>query len=125
MVRFNFFNLNFYYPHQIPTFFRFFKEDGSPSSELIDVQTRHIIPVDLNSYLCKNARILSDFYKILGQDQKAQEYANIFDDYVEAVDKVLWNQEEMVWLDFNTKTEMPNSRFYPSNVAPLWADCYK
>jgi len=103
----------------------FFKEDGSPSSELIDVQTRHIIPVDLNSYLCKNARILSDFYKILGQDQKAQEYANIFDDYVEAVDKVLWNQEEMVWLDFNTKTEMQNPNFYPSNVAPLWADCYK
>ena len=29
----------------------FFKEDGTESMELHDVQTRHIIPVELNSYL--------------------------------------------------------------------------
>ncbi len=62
---------------------------------------------------------------MLGQDQKAQEYADIFDNFVEAVDKVLWNPTEKVWLDFNTKTEMQNPKFYPSNIAPLWADCYR
>ena len=49
----------------------FFKADGSPSEDLLDIQTRHIIPVDLNSYLCKNAKLLSKFYTISGQIGRA------------------------------------------------------
>jgi len=104
---------------------RFFNKNGSPSEELVDVQTRHIIPVDLNSYLCKNARILSNYYKMLGQEEKSQEYSTIFDNFVESIDQVLWSSSSNVWLDYNMKTEMPNPQFYPSNIAPLWADCFK
>ena len=103
---------------------RFFKEDGSPSEDLVDIETRHIIPVDLNSYLCKNARILSNYYKILDQDQKSQEYAKIFDNFVESIDQVLWNSTSNTWFDYNTKTKMQNPQFYPSNIAPLWAECF-
>ncbi len=46
--------------------FRFVDENGNRSSNLLDVKTRHIVPVELNSYLCRNARILSEFYTILG-----------------------------------------------------------
>lgn len=62
---------------------------------------------------------------MLGQDQKAEEYAKVYDDFVKAVDKVLWNTTEKVWLDLNTKTEMQNTKFYPSNLTPLWANCYR
>ena len=103
---------------------RFFKEDGSPSEDLVDVKTRHIIPVDLNSYLCKNARILSNYYKILDQDQKSQEYAKIFDNFVESIDQVLWNSTSNAWFDYNMKTKLQNPQFYPSNIAPLWAECF-
>ena len=103
---------------------RFFKEDGSPSEDLVDVRTRHIIPVDLNSYLCKNARILSNYYKILDQDQKSQEYAKIYDNFVESIDQVLWNSTSNAWFDYNMKTKLQNPQFYPSNIAPLWAECF-
>ena len=103
---------------------RFFKEDGSPSEDLVDIETRHIIPVDLNSYLCKNARILSNYYKILDQDQKSQEYAKIFDNFVESIDQVLWNSTSNAWFDYNMKTKLQNPQFYPSNIAPLWAECF-
>jgi len=102
----------------------FFKEDGSPSEDLVDIETRYIIPVDLNSYLCKNARILSNYYKILDQDQKSQEYAKIFDNFVESIDQVLWNSTSNAWFDYNMKTKLQNPQFYPSNIAPLWAECF-
>ena len=103
----------------------FFGKDGSPSQELTDIVTRHIIPVDLNSYLCKNAHILSNFYHILGQEQKSNEYKGIFDDFVNSINEVLWNAEKGAWFDYNTKSNEQNVQFYPSNLAPLWADCYK
>ena len=61
---------------------------------------------------------------MLGQDKKAQEFANIHDNFVESIDKVLWNSTQNIWLDFNTKTGKQNPKFYPSNISPLWADCY-
>lgn len=102
----------------------FFKEDGTPSTELLDIKTRHIIPVDLNSYLCKNAQIMSKFYNLLGQQQKANEYQEKVESFKQAIDDVLWNNEKGAWFDYNTKVDKQNLQFYPSNIAPLWADCY-
>ena len=48
---------------------------------------------------------------MLGQDKKAEEFAKVYDDFVEAVDKVLWNTTEKVWLDLNTKTKMQKLNF--------------
>ena len=104
----------------------FFKEDGNtPSTDLLDIQTRHIIPVDLNSYLCKNAQILSKFHGLLGQESKAQQYERIFDKFTDAIDHVLWNEDKGAWFDFKTKDGKQNLQFYPSNLAPLWANCYQ
>ena len=38
-----------------------------PSTDLKHNQCRNIAPVELNAYLCKAARILSEFYDILGK----------------------------------------------------------
>ena len=108
----------------------FFKENGRvPSQDLLDIQTRHIIPVDLNSYLCKNAQILSKFYGLLGQESKAQEYERIFDKFTDSIDQVLWNEEKGAWFDYKITNgkddEKLNLQFYPSNLAPLWAKCYQ
>jgi alpha,alpha-trehalase len=103
---------------------RFFKEDGSPSEDLLDIKTRHIIPVDLNSYLCKNAATMAKFHKMLGHTDAAKKYEEYFDGFVTAIDKVLWNAEKGAWFDFDTLHNKSNLEFYPSNVAPLWAECY-
>ena len=102
----------------------FFKEDGTPSLELIDVQTRHIIPVELNSYLCHNAKIMEKFYNILGNKAKAQEYGRIFDNFKLSIDEVLWNDTLGAYFDYKILQKEQNTKFYPSNLAPLWADCY-
>jgi alpha,alpha-trehalase len=30
-----------------------------------------------------------------------------------------------MWYDYNIKTKMSNSKFYPSNLAPLYCSCYQ
>ena len=62
---------------------------------------------------------------MLGQEQKSQEYSKIYEEFVQSIDEVLWNNENGAWFDYNTKSKSQNSQFYPSNIAPLWADCYK
>ncbi len=104
--------------------YRFSKEDGSPSQELTDIRTRHILPVDLNSFLCRNARILSEFYQMLGHSTEASKYDQYVQEFTDAIDKVLWNVDRGAWFDYDTKLSQQRVYFYPSNVAPLWADCY-
>ena len=48
---------------------------GGPSSNLLDIETRHIVPVELNSYLCRSSAILRDLYRDVIKDQeKANQY---------------------------------------------------
>ena len=62
---------------------------------------------------------------MLGQEQKSQEYSQIYDHFVESIDEVLWNSTAGAWFDYHTKLGRQNPQFYPSNIAPLWANCYK
>merc|ERR1719431_620569 len=43
--------------------------------ELLDVKTGDIIPVDLNSFLCRNADILAGLFQRMENTEKATEYA--------------------------------------------------
>ena len=43
--------------------------------DLKDIKARHIIPVELNAYLCKNARVLKEFYKNEEDTEKEEKYA--------------------------------------------------
>ena len=103
----------------------FFNTDGTPSLNLNDVQTRHIIPVELNSYLCKNARILQNFYMLLGNEKKSKEYSARVDDFKSAIHDVLWNGTKGAYFDYKIQHNEQNIEFYPSNLSPLWANCFK
>lgn len=37
---------------------------------------------------------------------------------------MLWDAERGVWFDYNLVTQTRQTEFYPSNLAPLWAQCY-
>ncbi|XP_067002747.2 trehalase [Anabrus simplex] len=103
---------------------RWFIRDGSNNGTLSDIHTRNVIPVDLNAFLFWNARILSDFHKMLGDFNKAAKYTKIASDWKEAVTAVLWNEDEGSWFDYDTLNNKQREYFYPSNVAPLWTKCY-
>jgi alpha,alpha-trehalase len=70
---------------------------GNVSLSLLDIKARHIVPVELNSFLCRNARVLSRFHAFLGNASKATEYAGVADQLEEAIDRVLWNEEDGAW----------------------------
>lgn len=43
---------------------------------------------------------------------------------LEAIESALWDAERGAWFDYNLVTHSKHSEFYPSNLAPLWAQCY-
>ena len=47
---------------------------GEASNELTHIRARHIAPVDLNAFLCKNARLLARFHLDLGDAMAAKRY---------------------------------------------------
>ena len=85
------------------------------------------MPVELNSYLCRNARIMTEMYQLLGNKDKAESFKEWGDSLQDAIESVLWNEEKGCWFDYDMKNGRQRSKkpnFYPSNLAPLWAECY-
>ena len=50
---------------------------ASEEQEMLEIKTGNIIPVDLNSFLCKNARILSILFNKVENEENASKYDNI------------------------------------------------
>ena len=70
---------------------------------------------------------MSEMYELLGNTDKSNsfdEWGNLLQD---AIQNVLWNDEIGAWFDYDMKQgkqRKERNNFYPSNIAPLWADCY-
>lgn len=92
--------------------------------ELKDIHTKDIIPVELNAILCKNARLLSKFYLLLDQDEKSQKFEDWGNSFQYSINTVLWNRENGIWFDYDIRNKKHRNAFYPSNMMPLWAECY-
>lgn len=91
---------------------------------LVNVSTSDIIPVELNAILQQNAKQLAYFYNVLGNKAEAQRYTAIAWNYQAAIDNVLWNKDEGIWLDYDTKNNRHRNTFYASNLAPLYTMSY-
>lgn len=91
---------------------------------LTNLKTSYIIPVDLNAIMYWNAKIMSEFFKELGNAEKEVKFAKIASDWLEAVNQVLWHEEIGVWLDYDILNHIKRDYFYPTNISPLWTMCY-
>lgn len=40
------------------------------------------------------------------------------------MESVLWDAKKGAWFDYNMLSRIRNSAFYPTNLSPLWAQCY-
>ena len=60
-------------------------KERSAEEELLGVQTGNILPVDLNSFLCKNAEIMEILFLKVEKPEKAAEYKKIREDLKEAI----------------------------------------
>ncbi|XP_077288553.1 trehalase-like isoform X2 [Arctopsyche grandis] len=103
---------------------RWFILNGTNKGNLTNLMTRSIIPVDLNSLICWNAQLLSEFHSMLGNTEKANQFREIANEWVEAIDKILWHEEVGAWLDYDIHNGRRRDYFYPTNIAPLWTGSY-
>ncbi|XP_024938586.1 trehalase isoform X2 [Cephus cinctus] len=103
---------------------RWFITSNGAKGNLTNMATRYIIPVDLNAFLQKNARLLSEFQLKLGNIAKSRYYEDIAKEYQVAIDNVLWNEEKGIWLDYDIKNKKQRDIFYPTNLTPLYTKSY-
>ncbi|KAG7471160.1 hypothetical protein MATL_G00121430 [Megalops atlanticus] len=102
----------------------FVDSQGGNSGTLKDTRTSQILPVDLNALLCRNEKTLASFYKILGDTAGAERYDRALRERLQAIEAVLWDPQRGVWFDYSLVNNRSHDAFYPSNLAPLWAQCY-
>ncbi|KAL2721876.1 trehalase-like [Vespula maculifrons] len=102
----------------------FIGPEGKESNSLIDINTKNIIPVDLNSFLQRNARILIEFHTELNNIKKIPYYLRIANQFQEGINEVLWNDEFKIWMDYDMKNQRHRTSFYPTNLTPLYTLSY-
>ncbi|EEB13930.1 Trehalase precursor, putative [Pediculus humanus corporis] len=103
---------------------RWFIKNGTNKGNLTDTKTKYIVPVDLNSILYWNAKLLCYFSKMVGNITKANYYESKASEILKAVTEVLWVDEVGAWLDYDLINEKERDYFFPTNMAPLWTGCY-
>ncbi|XP_071352608.1 trehalase isoform X1 [Trachinotus anak] len=98
--------------------------DGHNNGTLRETRTSQILPTDLNALLCLNEKTLASFHRILGDGDSAALYDQAAARRLGAMESVLWDAERGAWFDYNLMTQSKHFEFYPSNLAPVWAQCY-
>ena len=74
--------------------------------------------------MCQNARILSKFYSIFKRHEKAQQFKDWEKSFQYSINAVFWNEDHGIWFDYDMLMKKHRKGFYPSNVMPIWAECY-
>lgn len=80
--------------------------------------------MDLNSYLCKAFKTLSQLYNILGNADKSNQWLEKSASWQKSIELVLYNKEDGIWYDYDMALSQPRKLFFPSNFAPLYCECY-
>ena len=97
---------------------------SSSLGNLTNLKARYIIPVDLNSIIYRNAQLLAQYNQRMGNESKVAYYRKRAAEWKRAVTAVLWHDEVGVWLDYDILNDIKRDYFYPTNILPLWTDCY-
>lgn len=98
-------------------------EEGHNEGNMSHINTRNIVPVDLNSFIYLNHVLLAKMFRLLGDDSAAEMYDQQSLVWSIAIEQVLWNEDQGIWLDFDLLNNKQRPYFYASNLAPLWAGC--
>ncbi|XP_015838405.2 trehalase [Tribolium castaneum] len=98
--------------------------DGGTKTNLSHIQTRRIVPVDLNAFLCQAFGTLSGFYTTLGDHKRALFWLQKSHLWRQNLELVFYDHEDGVWYDWDRGLNQPRKGYYASNLTPLWTQCY-
>ncbi|KAF2879000.1 hypothetical protein ILUMI_27182 [Ignelater luminosus] len=102
----------------------FIDETGKNRGNLSNINTRRIIPVDLNAILCGAFKQIADMYLAINDLEKNAFWLNKNLEWRKMIESVLWDEEDGIWYDLDSELLKPRRYFYASSVAPLWMHCY-
>lgn len=68
--------------------------------------------------------LLAQYSRQMGNETKAAYYDDLAEKWKEAIRMVLWHEEVGAWLDYDMLNDIKRDYFYPTNILPLWTDCY-
>ena len=91
---------------------------------LTSVETMDLIPVDLNAIMYAVEKNIGQFFAIIDDRKKAEDYAQRAADRMVAIDSVLWNSETNQWNDYHIDRDEWKKEVVISNFVPLWTKCY-
>ncbi|KAI0988395.1 hypothetical protein GJ496_006250 [Pomphorhynchus laevis] len=103
---------------------RWLAYSGPHTDKLYSIRTTKIIPVCLNSILCKVARTLQEFHGSFNSTEKANFYKSEVERLAQAIDEILYDPVSMSWFDFDIEENAKHYKMYMSNFFPLWANCH-
>ncbi|KAK9502441.1 hypothetical protein O3M35_011220 [Rhynocoris fuscipes] len=103
---------------------RWFIFQAQNRGNISNIETQNIIPVDLNALLHKNFVLLSKWYEMFGNVIKSRKYKLLADELLLAIEKIFWNEEEGIWLDYDIMNNIQRNFYYASNFVPLWTESY-
>lgn len=103
---------------------RWFILNGTNEGTLVNLKCRSIVPVELNAILYWNAKLLAEFFLIVGDSVKSAQYESKAQEIYEAVQAVLWHEDVGAWLDWDLINSKRRDYFVPTNLAPLWTKCF-
>uniref|UniRef100_A0A915HL65 Trehalase n=1 Tax=Romanomermis culicivorax TaxID=13658 RepID=A0A915HL65_ROMCU len=103
---------------------RWFAHEGASAHRMASVRTASILPVDLNAFMCMNSRMLSELYKLLGDNAKSLLYEARFNQAKMIMTEMHWNATDGIWYDYDLEGHKHIRAYYISNAMPLFAHCY-
>jgi alpha,alpha-trehalase len=68
---------------------------------------------------------MAAFHEVLGNEEMADRFRAYAEAFEDALEAVFWNDQEGSWFDYDVEDNKQRTAFYPSNMAPLWADCFR
>lgn len=68
--------------------------------------------------------LLAQYNQRMGNESKVAYYQKRAAEWKRAIQAVLWHDEVGAWLDYDILNDIKRDYFYPTNILPLWTDCY-
>lgn len=124
-------------------FFRFIDANGENLGFIQNLKTRSVIAVELNAILFWNAKIIAEFHGYAKNVEKQKEFEAKAEEILvvrfsreilmeftiliisfKAVNEVLWDEASGTWLDYDLINQKRRPYFTPTNLSPLWTNCF-
>lgn len=77
-------------------------------------------PVDLNSLLWANRRLLAELHRELGDLDRADEWDSSADTRAQLINRYCWSDSQGAFLDYNFRTRRHSPVFSAASLYPLW-----